>query len=84
MALEFPGCRTDKPVPVQPNLMPGALPIPCTGPQRGNLYAPNIIGSWTEALSAKDGYAHAAKLYVNLSTWAPYQVILTELTVRLP
>jgi hypothetical protein len=82
--LHFPGCRTDKPVPVQPNLVPGGLPIPCTGPQRGNLYSPNIIGSWTEALPAKDGYAHGAKIYVNLSTWAPYQVILTELTIRLP
>ncbi|MFM2421352.1 MAG: hypothetical protein RL385_6075, partial [Pseudomonadota bacterium] len=27
---------------------------------------------------------HGAKIYVNLSTWAPYQVILTELTIRLP
>jgi len=53
-------------------------------PAQPNLYAPNILGAWTESRMGERGYGHAATLYVNVSTWAPYQVLLTRLHVRLP
>lgn len=81
--LDFTGCRTDSPIPQSPADDPetGLL---CTGTQRGTLYGPNLLEPWTVDRAGDQGYAHAATLYFNVSTWVPYQVILAALTVHLP
>lgn len=81
--LDFPGCIGGDLTPSQPNFQPGGI-VPCSGTQRGNLYGPNLIDSWTADLAGDQGYAHAATLYFMVSTWMPYQVILASLTVHLP
>ncbi|MDB4971776.1 MAG: hypothetical protein JWN48_117 [Myxococcaceae bacterium] len=82
-SLDFPGCIDGELKPRQPNFAAGGV-VPCLGAQRGNLYAPSIIDSWTADLSGDHGYAHAATLYFTVSTWMPYQVILASLLVHLP
>jgi len=81
--IEFAGCRIDSPAPRSPAFTPGSG-VPCSGAQRGNLYAPNLLVPWTADHGPERGYAHAATLYLNVSTWAPYQVILAAITVHLP
>lgn len=81
--LDFPGCIGGDLTPSQPNFQPGGI-LPCGGSQRGNLYAPSLIDSWTADLAGDQGYAHAATMYFMVSTWMPYQVILASLTVHLP
>jgi len=80
---DFPGCIGGDLEPSQPNFSAGGV-LPCLGLQRGNLYAPNIIESWTADLAGDRGYAHAATVYFVVSTWMPYQVILASLTLHLP
>jgi hypothetical protein len=80
---DFPGCISAVLTPSQPNFAAGGA-LPCLGAQRGNLYAPSIIDSWTVDLAGDRGYAHAATLYFVVSTWMPYQVILASLTLHLP
>lgn len=81
--LDFPGCVVDSPIPRSPAVVPGSS-FPCLGVQRGNMYAPNLIVPWTVDRRGEHGYAHAATLYFNVSTWSPYQVILAALSVHLP
>jgi hypothetical protein len=81
--LDFPGCIGGDLSPSQPNFQLGGL-VPCSGTQRGNLYAPSLIDAYTVDLAGDHGYAHAATLYFMVSTWMPYQVILASLTVHLP
>jgi hypothetical protein len=81
--LDFAGCIDRELSPRQPNFMSGGL-VPCLGRQRGNLYAPSLLDSWTADLAGDAGYAHAATLYFLVSTWMPYQVIVAALTVHLP
>jgi len=54
--------------------------------ERGNLYSPNVIPSWTEELpvSATQPYTRAANLYWYVSTWNPYKVRLISTVVELP
>ncbi len=80
---DFVGCVREAPVPHSPAFVPDT-PLPCVGDQRGNLYAPNLLVSWTVDRRGEHGYAHAATLYFNVSTWAPYKVILAALTIYLP
>jgi hypothetical protein len=80
---DFAGCRTDAPLPRTPSLTPGSI-LPCNGAQRGNLYAPNLLAPWTVDRRSERGYAHAATLYFNVSTWYPYQVVLAALSLHLP
>jgi Somatomedin B domain len=81
--LDFPGCISGDLRPSQPNFVPGGV-LPCTGAQRGNLYAASFVEPWTADLAGDQGYPHAATLYFLVSTWMPYQVILASLTVHLP
>ncbi len=80
---DFPGCIRGSLTPSQPNFVPGSV-LPCAGAQRGNLYGPSMLESWTADLAGDQGYPHAATLYFLVSTWMPYQVILASLTVHLP
>jgi hypothetical protein len=48
--------------------------------ERGRLYAPNIIEPWTEVRSDPP----AVDIYWNVSTWAPYQVVLMKSRFALP
>ncbi|MET0287861.1 MAG: hypothetical protein ABW352_25455 [Polyangiales bacterium] len=82
--LDFPGCISAALTPSQPNFSSGNVQLPCLGAQRGNLYGPSFIASWTADLAGDQGYAHAATLYFLVSTWMPYQVVLASLTVHLP
>lgn len=79
----FPGCISAELTPSQPRFIPGSF-LPCLGAQRGNLYAPSLLESWTADLAGDQGYPHAATLYFLVSTWMPYQVILAALTLHLP
>ena len=81
--LDFTGCIGGDLTPSQPNFQNGGI-VPCLGSQRGNLYAPSVIDSWTVDLAGDQGYGHAATVYFMVSTWMPYQVILASLTVHLP
>ena len=81
--LDFPGCIATDLKPSQPNFQGDGV-VPCLGAQRGNLYAPSVLDTWTADLAGDQGYAHAAMLYFTLATWMPYQVILASLTVHLP
>lgn len=81
--LDFAGCISADLTPSQPNFSAGGS-LPCLGAQRGNLYAPSLIDSWTLDLAGDQGYPHAATVYLTLSTWMPYQVILVALTLHLP
>jgi hypothetical protein len=63
--------------PSNPPTSEQALPV-------GNLYAPNIIESWTHTVQGDAAYPRSAQIYFNVSTGNPYQVILATARLQLP
>jgi len=57
-----------------------------SGNQIGRLYGANVIQEWTEDVSKKVGglpaNERAVEVYVNASTWNPYQVVLFKAQLR--
>jgi hypothetical protein len=51
--------------------------------ERGNMYAPNVIDSWTTPVFS-GYYDRSVVIYFNVSTWNPYEVVLASARIDLP
>jgi hypothetical protein len=69
-------CQTSHPKPAaSPNLNPISPFCPWLS-QRGNLYAANLLPTWTRHTDGGAGGNSSTTLYFVVSTWYPYNVVL--------
>jgi hypothetical protein len=52
--------------------------------QRGNMYAPNLMPSWTTTVPAPLGGVAQTTVYFTVSTWHPYYVVLAAADLVTP
>ena len=77
-------CQSVHPRAAQtPNLNPLSPFCPFLS-QRGNLYAPELLPTWTRTTDASPGGLVSTTIYFSLSTWYPYDVILAAADLNTP
>jgi hypothetical protein len=77
-------CQTVHPRAAQtPNYNPLSPFCPALS-QRGNLYSPNFLPTWTRTTDAVPGGLVSTTIYFSLSTWYPYDVILAAADLLTP
>jgi hypothetical protein len=84
---EFLGasCRTSHPKPASMPNVNFPFPLCMSMSQRGNLYAPNLLPTWTrrEPIDPATRMARTT-IYFVVSTWYPYDVVLAAADLQLP
>jgi hypothetical protein len=66
-----------------PNLNPLSPFCPVLS-QRGNLYAPNLLPTWTNSTDPAPGVAVSTTIYLTVSTWYPYDIVLAAADLLTP
>jgi len=83
-AFQDAACQTFHPRAAQtPNLNPISPFCPVLS-QRGNLYAPNLLPTWTRSTDPPLGGTGSTTLFFTVSTWYPYDVVLAAADLATP